>query len=232
MSFLFAPPAQAVIPVLGRENLFFPVRRVYCVARNYGAHAKEMGSNPADAPFFFMKPTDAVTPAAEGEAIRMPFPAATADLQPEIELVACLSKGGSNLSLEEAQAAVWGWCAGIDFTRRDLQRENSKLGRPWTTAKAFDGSAPVSYVRPAAASPDPSDLPIWMTVNGEKRQDGRTSGMTRSAAQIIAELSKFWRLEPGDIVFTGTPGGVAPVHAGDQLFGGVDGIGTIRVELL
>ncbi len=232
MPFLFAPPAQPVIPIEDERYEFFPVRRVYCAARNYAAHAAEMGGEAPEAPFFFMKPADAVVPAGLNKISEIPYPQATNDLQHEVELVACLSKGGRNLTIEEAEDAIWGWCVGIDFTRRDLQREASAKGRPWMAAKAFDRSAPVSHVRPKYRTPLPAPADIYLYVNNEKRQSGSTTQMIFTPAELIVELSKFWELQPGDLVFTGTPSGVSTVKAGDVLQGGVNGVGSLKVKLV
>lgn len=225
MSFLFAPPAQAVIPVDDECGGYFPVRRVYGIAKNYGVLAPGASLDPA---LIFMKPSDNIVPTAAGECARIVMPQAVESMVHEIELVACLSKGGSNLTLEEAEDAVWGWCAGIDFTRRDLRVKDA----PWEPAKAFDGSAPVSFVRPKSKIGVPVPAGIWLDVNGERRQDGRTDQMLRSVFEVIAEISRIWTLAPGDVVFTGTPAGNDPCRAGDLLEGGVEGVGTIRAKLL
>ena len=233
MSFLFAPPQQAVIPVQDERYEFFPVRRVYCIARNYRApgeaqpEAATLGS-----PLFFMKPADAIVPVADGETFALPFPPMGENLRPELELVACLSKGGSNLTVEEAEAAIWGWCVGFDFARGDLQDAAKRAGAPWETAEVFDRCAPVTHVRPAYRAPMPAPADIYCYVGNEKRQAGNTSQMLRSPAEVIALLSTYWTLEPGDIVFTGTPAGVAPVKRGDRLMGGVNGVGQLKVELV
>lgn len=235
MPYLFAPPQQAVIPVQDERYEFFPVRRVYCAARNYSAHAAEVArpGEVVEAPFFFMKPSDAVVPVADGETVRIAAPEdPEARLEYEVELVACLSKGGRNLTEEEAEACIWGWCVGIDFTRRDRQREMSAKGRPWEVAKATDRSAPVSHLRSAYRTPMPAPADIYLYKNNEKVQSGRTDQMMVSPAGLIAELSRTWELQPGDIVFTGTPSGVGPVKKGDVLLAGVNGVGTLRVEIV
>lgn len=225
MSFLFAPPAQAVIPVDDERGDLFPVRRVYGIARNYGKRDSDGRLDPA---LIFMKPADNIVAVAPGACARIVMPEAVDSMVHEIELVACLSKGGSNLTVEEAQAAVWGWCVGIDFTRRDLRVKDA----PWEAAKAFDGSAPVSYVRPKSQIGVPQAAPIWLDVNGERRQDGRTDQMLRGVFEIISEISRVWTLAPGDVIFTGTPAGNDPCRVGDLLEGGVEGVGSIRCEIL
>lgn len=234
MSFVFAPPPQAVIPVQDERYEFFPVRRVYCIARNYRAPGEALlaAGEKLPEPIFFMKPADAVVPVADGETLALAFPPRGENLRPELELVACLSKGGANLTLEEAEAAIWGWCVGIDFARGDLQDESKKHGRPWETAKVFDNCAPVTHVRPAYRAPMPAPADVYFYVGNEKRQSGNTSQMLRSPAEVIAALSTYFTLEPGDIVFTGTPAGVAPVKRGDRLMGGVNGVGQIKVDLV
>lgn len=230
MSFLFAPPAQPVIPVADERYAFFPVRRVFGIAKNYRAAQEPIGDPSAspEAMFFIKSPTD-VTPAPEGGVLHVPYPAATDELIPEIELVACLGSGGRNLTPEEAQKAVWGWCVGIDFTRKDLR----KPGMPWSAAKSFEGSAPVSAVRPAYRTPLPGPADVYLYVNNEKRAGASTTQMIRSAAEVIAALSELWTLEAGDIVFTGTPvPGAGPVKTGDLLMGGVNGVGQLKLQLV
>ncbi|KAA5804725.1 fumarylacetoacetate hydrolase family protein [Alkalicaulis satelles] len=204
----FDPPAPVLAPVSGGQ--FFPVRRIYCVGRNYADHAREMGADPQrEAPFFFSKPRDALV---TGNAA--PYPPATNDLHHEVELVLALGRGGADLSLEDAQAAIWGAAVGIDLTRRDLQAQAKKAGRPWDTAKGFDASAPMGVIRPG---PAPSSGPITLNVNGQLRQSGDLADMIWSGPEIIAHLSRLFRLEPGDLIFTGTPAGVAAVSPGDVL---------------
>lgn len=203
---VFAPPAQIVLPVEGGG--VFPVRRIYCVGRNYADHAKEMGGDPdREAPFFFSKPRDAVT-----TADHVAYPPATENLHHEVELVLALGSGGADLTPDDAQALVYGAAVGVDLTRRDLQAAAKAKGRPWDTAKGFDQSAPIGLIRPGAA---PISGPIVLTVNGETRQTGDLADMTWSGAEVLAHLSSLFRLEPGDLVFTGTPAGVGPILAGD-----------------
>lgn len=230
MSFLFAPPAQPAIPVVDERYTYFPVRRVFGIAKNYYAAGESAQSCGApDEPMFFIKsPTD-VAPVLDGDVLRVPFPAATGELIPEIELVACLGSGGRDIPVEEAYDKVWGWCVGIDFTRKDLR----KPGFPWAAVKSFEAAAPVSCVRPAYRTPMPGPADVYLYVNNEKRSAGNTTQMIRSTAEIISALSKLWTLEAGDIIFTGTPmPGAGAVKPGDTLMGGVNGVGQIKLQLL
>ncbi|MEZ5526506.1 MAG: fumarylacetoacetate hydrolase family protein, partial [Gammaproteobacteria bacterium] len=211
----------------------FPVNRIYCVGRNYAAHAREMGANPErESPFFFSKPANAV---AENGAM-LPFPSRTQDLHHEVELVVALAgesldAKGSNLSLAEAGAAVYGYAVGIDFTRRDLQAQAKDKGRPWDTAKGFDDSAPITAITPVAQAGAIEKADIRLAVNGELRQQGQISDLIWSIPELIAELSTYYRLRSGDLIFTGTPSGVAAVQPGDVLEGHVDGLETLRITL-
>lgn len=228
MPFLFAPPAQPVIPVQDERYEFFPVRRVFCVAGSY-AKAGTPGAKPQL--HIFMKPADAVVPIGPNDVFDMAVEEDEEPLMPEVELVACLSKGGRAMSLEEAADAVWGWCVGIDFTKPELRARLAAAGSSWERAKAFEGSAPVSYVRPDYRSPMPAPADLYLYVGNERRQHGSTGEMTWSAAEIIAEISKTWTLQPGDVVFTGTPAGARPVKRGDLILAGVNGVGSLRVQI-
>lgn len=231
MTHLFAVDIPAV-PIAGRQELF-PVNRIYCVGRNYAAHAREMGANPErESPFFFSKPANAIAP----NGALLPYPQRTQDLHHEIELVvalagAALAVKGEQLSLEEAQAAVFGYGVGIDFTRRDLQAEAKDKARPWDTAKGFDNSAPMTALTPAADVGDLSDAHITLRVNGALRQEGHVSDLIWNIPELIAELSTYYRLRPGDLIFTGTPAGVAAVVTGDVLEGHVDGLETLKITI-
>ena len=218
-------PAQVTVPVAGGGA--FPVRRIYCVGRNYAAHAREMGHDPdREAPFFFMKPADTlVTGGAD-----MPYPAMTADLHHEMEQVVAIGTGGADITEADALSHVWGYAAGLDMTRRDLQGEAKKLGRPWDMGKGFDHSAPIGTMMPASGI-DPGKGAIELTVNGAVRQRSDLSMLIWSVPEVIAYLSKLVRLEPGDLIFTGTPEGVAAVVRGDVLEGSVAGVGTVRVRI-
>jgi fumarylpyruvate hydrolase len=224
---LIPVPSPVMIPTsMGRV---FPVRRIYCVGRNYVEHAREMGANPErEAPFFFSKPADAVL---TGEA-DLPYPVATENLHHEIELVAALRSGGADIPVETALDHVWGYAAGLDMTRRDLQAQAKKAGRPWDMAKGFDHSAPIGLLVPADRLPAPHHGAITLRVNGVLRQGGDLSEMIWSVAETIAHLSRLVRLAAGDLIFTGTPAGVGPVGPGDLLEGAVEGIGTVRTRIL
>ncbi len=219
------PPVQATVPVAGGGS--FPVRRVYCVGRNYAEHAREMGHDPdRELPFFFMKPADAlVTSGAD-----MPYPPMTADLHHEMELVVALKSGGSDIAEADALSHVWGYAAGLDMTRRDLQGEAKKAGRPWDMGKGFDHSAPIGDLAPAHKV-EPGHGRIELKVNGAIRQASNLSSLIWSVPETIAYLSKLVRLEAGDLIFTGTPEGVAAVTRGDVLEGVVEGVGRVRTRI-
>jgi fumarylpyruvate hydrolase len=215
-------PPPTCLPIQGGERLF-PVRRVFCVGRNYGAHVKEMGGDPKDQPpLFFTKPADAVV----GPGGVVPYPTATQELHHEIELVVALKAGGEDVSPEAAANLIYGYAAGVDLTRRDLQAAAKRGGQPWDPGKAFDASAPVGAIRQADQVTDLTGG-IRLSVNGDVRQDGKLSDMIWSIAEVIAEASKLWRLEPGDLIFTGTPNGVGPLDRGDHVVGVVNGVGEV-----
>ncbi|MGZ5269743.1 MAG: fumarylacetoacetate hydrolase family protein [Ramlibacter sp.] len=230
MSFVITPPAQVSLPVVGRGERF-PVRRVYCVGRNYVDHAKEMGFTGREPPFFFFKPADAVVPVPAGETGTIAYPSLTKDLHHEIELVAAIGTGGRNIKAADARKHIWGYAVGLDMTRRDLQGEMKKQGRPWEIGKSFEQSAPTGPVTPAAQAGDIENAAIWLQVNGQDRQRSSVSKLIWNLGEIIEHLSAAWELAPGDLIFTGTPEGVAAVVAGDTLVGGVDGIGELRVRV-
>jgi fumarylpyruvate hydrolase len=228
MTFVIPPAAQPTVEVAG-SGLRFPVHRIYCVGRNYAAHAREMGMDPdREPPFFFAKPADAVV--ANGTPV--PYPPRTANLHHEIELVVAIGSGGRDIPLERALAHVFGYAVGNDLTRRDLQFAAREQGRPWDVAKGFDASAPVSAIRPAAEVGHPERAAIWLEVNGETRQRASLSEMIWSVPEIVAELSTYFELRPGDLIFTGTPEGVGPVGPGDSLVGGIDGLETLRTTIV
>jgi fumarylpyruvate hydrolase len=212
---------QSTIAISGSSQRF-PVRRIYCVGRNYADHARELGNDPKDLPFFFCKPADAVV----ASGTRLTFPSRTADLHHEVELVVALSKGGANILAADANALIFGYAVGIDLTRRDLQAEAKKAGRPWDMAKGFDHSAPIGAlhegVPPAAAA-------ISLSIDGELRQDGNLKDMMWSVAEIIAALSTYVELAPGDLIFTGTPAGVGPVTRGQTARGMIADIEPIEI---
>lgn len=231
MSFVFAPAAPVAVPIAGSQDSF-PVRRVYCVGRNYAAHAREMGFDPdREPPFFFCKPADAVVPVAEGSTLSLPYPPETSNLHYEIELVAAIGKAGTNISVDEALQHVWGYAVGLDMTRRDLQMKMREAGRPWELGKAFDQSAPIGPLHPAQSVSGIEQAGIWLQVNGADRQRSDIGKLIWSIAETIAYLSKYFRLEAGDLIYTGTPEGVGPVVRGDKMVGGVDGLGTLSVQM-
>jgi fumarylpyruvate hydrolase len=222
---LWEPPG---IPVTG-TTARFPVRRIYCVGRNYAEHAREMGGDPErEPPFFFMKPADAVLPL--GGAVR--YAPQTRDLQHEIVLVAAIGRDGRDIPVGSALDHVFGYAVGLDLTRRDLQAELKAKGRPWEMGKAFDQSAPVGAIHPVAKVGHPHQGAIWLEVNGSERQRGDLASMVWSVAEILANLSRYGSLRAGDLVFTGTPAGVGPVAPGDVLRGGIDGLGELTVQIL
>ncbi|MBS0346189.1 MAG: fumarylacetoacetate hydrolase family protein [Proteobacteria bacterium] len=232
MDFVIVPPPLVAVPVVGKDASF-PVRRVYCVGRNYAAHAREMGSDPTrEPPFFFCKPADAVVPVAQGATLELPYPRATANLHHEIELVVAIGEGGADIPVDEALSHVWGYGVGLDMTRRDLQFALRDKGRPWELGKAFDQAAPISPLAPASVVGHPGKGEVWLNVNGESRQRGDVSDMIWSMAEIISNLSTYFRLEPGDLIFTGTPEGVGPVVAGDLIEAGVEGVGSLVVRIV
>ncbi|NYE26038.1 fumarylacetoacetate hydrolase family protein [Pigmentiphaga litoralis] len=232
MAFVVTPSPTVAIPVVGSQDLF-PVRRVYCVGRNYGAHAREMGFDPdREPPFFFCKPADAVIPVAEGDTLSVPYPTLTGNYHYEVELVAAIGKGGENIPVESALDHVWGYGVGLDMTRRDLQMKMREMGRPWEIGKAFDASAPVGPLRPVAAAGNPHDAALSLHVDGAQRQHSRTSMLIWSVAETVADLSRYFRLEPGDIIFTGTPEGVGAVKPGETMTATVEGLGSLSVKIV
>ncbi|WP_332812490.1 fumarylacetoacetate hydrolase family protein [Sphingomonas sp.] len=222
---VIAPPRQAWVPIAGGGR--FPVRRVYCVGRNYAEHIREMGGDERQPPFFFQKPADAIV--HDGAAV--PYPTLTKDLQHEIELVLAIRTGGSAIAEADAAAHVFGLAVGIDLTRRDLQVEARKAGRPWEIGKAFDHSAPIGLLRPLAGAALPVSGAISINVNGETRQQADLGDMTWNAAEIVAQLSRHYRLEPGDLIYTGTPAGVTAVAVGDRLEGRVADLPPLRITI-
>lgn len=225
--FVLPASPRASVAVEGGTRRF-PVRRIYCVGQNYAAHAREMGNNPdREPPFFFSKPADAVV--ESGATI--PYPPRTADLHHEIELVVAIGRGGADISRENALEHVFGYAAGIDLTRRDLQAEARKLGRPWDLAKGFDSSAPIGAISPASAIGHLQRGRIQLAVNGETRQDADLADMIWSAPEIIAVLSTYVRLEAGDLIFTGTPAGVGPIRPGDRVSGRIEGSRNVDLAI-
>jgi fumarylpyruvate hydrolase len=229
MSLVIAAPAPITIPVAGGGS--FPVRRIYCVGRNYEEHAKEMGFTGREPPFFFMKPADAIVNVAEGTIGEIPYPAGTSNLHYEIELVAAIGIGGANIKAADAMKHVWGYAVGLDMTRRDLQGVAKKEGRPWEIGKGFDQSAPIGPIVPAASAGNPGNAAITLSVNGQMKQSSSTSKLIWSIAESIEHLTTYWRLEPGDLIFTGTPEGVGAVVSGDLMEGAVAGVGSLKVKV-
>ena len=226
-NFAFPPPAPSTVPVEGGDAVF-PVRRILCVGRNYAAHRREMGGDERDPPFFFAKPADAVV-ALTGPG-EVPYPVATHDLHHEIELVVALKSGGANIAVEAAMDCVFGYAVGVDLTRRDLQAAAKAKGQPWDAAKGFDASAPISAIRPAdEARPDGA---IRLSVNGQERQVGQIANMIWTIPEVIAEASKLWTLAAGDLIFTGTPEGVAAIGRGDTIAGEVEGVGRLDFTIV
>ena len=223
--FLFEPYAPVTVPI-ARGGLF-AVRRIYCVGRNYVEHIREMGNDERDPPFFFAKPADAVV--VGGAAV--PYPPQTADLHHEIELVVAIGKDGSDIAVPDALDHVYGYAAGLDMTRRDLQAQAKKAGRPWEMAKAFDYSAPIGTIEPASAIGHPDKGAVTLSVNGEVRQQGDLVEQIWSVAEAIAHLSGFVTLRAGDLIMTGTPSGVGAVVRGDVLEGAIEGVGTVRTVI-
>ena len=230
MSFVFAPPAQVSVPVVGRVERF-PVHRVYCVGRNYVEHAKEMGFTGREPPFFFLKPASAVVPVEAGQTGTIHYPTLTKDFHHEIELVVCIGRAGRDIAAADAASYIYGYAVGLDMTRRDLQGEMKKQGRPWCIGKAFEESAPIGPITPAAQAGDVAKAGIWLQVNGKDRQRSNVDKLIWNIGETIEHLSKAWTLQPGDLIYSGTPEGVAAVVAGDTLAGGVDGLVPLTVKV-
>ncbi|WP_428423948.1 fumarylacetoacetate hydrolase family protein [Methylibium sp.] len=230
MNHVIAPPTTPSIAVHGKSERF-PVRRIYCVGRNYAEHAIEMGGTGREAPFFFMKPADAVLPVEAGAIGAMPYPSLTKNLHHEVELVVAIGQGGRDIPAAEALRHVWGYAVGLDMTRRDLQNDMKKAGRPWDIGKGFEASAPIGPLTPAAQVPGIHRAPIVLDVNGTVRQVSHIDRMIWSVAEIIEHLSAAWTLAPGDLIYTGTPEGVAAVVAGDLLEARVEGLEPLRVRI-
>jgi fumarylpyruvate hydrolase len=233
MAFVFPPHPPAALPVAG-STACFPVRRVFCVGRNYADHAREMGAadqaEGREPPFFFMKPGDAVV--GGGGEIGVAYPPLTNNLHHEVELVVALGSGGANVAVDAAKDLIFGYAVGLDLTRRDIQARAKEKGHPWDMGKGFDQSAVAGVIRPAAQVGHPDRGRIWLAVNGEIRQDGDLAAMLWKVADIIANLSTMVRLAAGDLIYTGTPAGVGPLLPGDVLDAGVDGVGTLRARIV
>lgn len=230
MQLVMTAPPVPVVPVHG-QAAHWPVRRIYCVGRNYAEHAREMGHSGREAPFFFMKPGDAVLP-VQGGVGRLLYPSLTANLHHEVELVAAIDQPGRDIPVDRALAHVWGYAVGLDMTRRDRQNDMKAQGRPWCIGKGFDASAPIGAITPAADVPGIHSAEIQLDVNGSRRQSGRIDGMIWNVAEIIAQLSQAWELAPGDLVFTGTPEGVGAVQIGDRLEARIAGLQPLVLDVV
>jgi fumarylpyruvate hydrolase len=224
-TYAFPPHAIPTVPVEGSDSVF-PVRRILCVGRNYAAHAREMGADTRDPPFFFSKPADAVAP-LKGQ---IAYPPATSDLHHEIELVVALKSGGANLSVAQAMESVFGYAVGVDLTRRDLQGAAKAKGQPWEAGKAFDESAPITAIRVMDAPPP--EAAVTLSVNGQERQRGEVGDMIWNVGEVIAKASELWSLAAGDLIFTGTPEGVGAIARGDKIVGEVEGVGRLEFTLV
>jgi fumarylpyruvate hydrolase len=231
MQYLFPPAAPVSVPVVGQDTRF-PVHRIYCVGRNYEEHAKEMGFTGREPPFFFLKPADALVLVAPGETASMPYPSLTKNLHHEIELVVAIGTGGKNIAAADAHKHIYGYAVGLDMTRRDLQGDMKKQGRPWCIGKAFDHSAPIGPITPAAEVPAINDAMIHLDVNGQQRQHSTIGKLIWNIAETIEHLSAAWELQSGDLIYTGTPEGVAAVVTGDTLTGSVEGLQGISVKIV
>lgn len=231
MTLVFDAPTPVCVPVLGQGGAF-PVRRVYCVGRNYAAHAQEMGFSGREPPFFFLKPADCLVVVPQGQTGRIPYPSLTRDLHHEIELVVAIGKGGTDIAPADAASHIYGYAVGLDMTRRDLQAEMKKQGRPWCIGKAFDFSAPIGPITPAAAAGDIHHAAIDLHVNGQQKQSSHISDLIWNVAETIAHLSAAWALAPGDLIFTGTPEGVGAVNRGDALTGRIQGLASLGIDIV
>ena len=223
------PPAPIPsLPVVGTPARF-AVRRIYCVGRNYAEHAREMGASGREAPFFFLKPADALLPVEGSATTHLPYPSLTQELHHEVELVVAIGLGGRDIAVNEALRHVWGYAVGLDMTRRDLQAEMKKQGRPWCIGKGFDASAPIAALTPAAQAGDLAQAHMRLQVNGQERQHGEIAHMIWNVAETIAALSRAWTLQPGDLILTGTPAGVGAVQPGDGISAQIDGLTPLQL---
>ena len=227
---LFPPPSVPLVPIAGSAQAF-PVHRIYCVGRNYEDHAKEMGFTGREPPFFFLKPTDAVLVAVGDAPTTLPYPNLTENLHHEVELVVAIGKGGSNIAATDAMQHVYGYAVGLDMTRRDLQNTMKRDGRPWCIGKGFDASAPIGAIVPAAEAGNVAQAGISLRVNGEVRQSSAVSKLIWNIAETIEHLSRAWTLQPGDLIYTGTPEGVGAVVRGDLLEAQIDGLPSIQLRV-
>jgi fumarylpyruvate hydrolase len=232
MTYVFEPPSPAAAFVAGRDARF-PIHRIYCVGRNYAAHAREMGFDPdREPPFFFCKPADALFPARADETLSLPYPSETENFHHEVELVVAIGRGGERIDVAAAAEHVWGYAVGLDMTRRDLQIAARKLGRPWELGKAFDQSAVLGPLHERGTVPGVNHAEIELTVDGEVRQRSRIDNLIWSVDETIAYLSRFFRLEPGDLIYTGTPEGVGAVVRGDRMTARISGLTPLDVQIV
>jgi fumarylpyruvate hydrolase len=228
MAYVISAAPQTSVAVAGTADRF-PVHRIYCVGRNYAAHSREMGHDPdREPPFFFQKPADTIVP----EGGEFPYPSASSSVHYEMELVVALAKGGDNIAAERALDYVYGYGVGLDMTRRDLQNASKDMGRPWESGKAFECSAPCSRIYPVSQVGHPSTGSIWLTVNGDTKQQADLADMIWDVPHIIAYLSELFTLQPGDLIYTGTPAGVGSIQRGDVMRGGVDKVGEIEIKVV
>lgn len=233
MPYVFPPIETAALPIHGSNDLY-SIRRIYCVGRNYADHAREMGSDPErEPPFFFCKPNDrqSVLPVAAGKVVDLPYPPLTENYHYEAELVVAIGKGGKNIAPEQAAAHIFGYAVGLDMTRRDLQASMRQIGRPWEIGKAFDYSAPIGELHPLADTGEINAADIRLSVNGKTKQQSNISHLIWSVSETIAKLSELFELQPGDLIFTGTPEGVGPVIKGDEIEAVISGLSAIRLRI-
>ena len=230
-NYVFPPAHQVSVPVLG-TTARFPVQRIYCVGRNYEEHAKEMGFTGREPPFFFIKPANTIVNVEAGTTGTVPYPPMTSNFHHEIELVACIGTGGKNIKAADAKKHIFGYAVGLDMTRRDLQNEQKKLGRPWCIGKSFDHASPIGPITPAAQAGNVESAEIYVQVGGVDRQRSNVSKLIWNLGEIIEYISAAWELQAGDLIYTGTPEGVAAVVSGDTMVGSVAGLGELRVKVI
>ena len=231
MNYVFEPEPQVAVPVVGSDAMY-PVRRIYCVGRNYAAHAREMGFDPdREPPFFFCKPDNSVVVVPPGKTVEVAYPSQCSDYQHEIELVVAIGKAGRDIAVERSNEHVFGYAVGLDMTRRDLQLRARDKGRPWELGKAFDQSAPIAPIHPVSKVGHPTKGAVWVQVDGADRQRSDIAKLIWSVPEVIANLSTFFELQPGDLIYTGTPEGVGKVERGQTMRGGLDGLGELSVRV-
>jgi fumarylpyruvate hydrolase len=231
MTYVFEPAPLVAVPIIG-SNETFPVRRIYCVGRNYEAHAREMGISSREAPFFFMKPADAIVAVPDNAPGSICYPPMTANLHHEVELVVAIGKDGADIARADAGNHIWGFAIGLDMTRRDLQQAAKSERHPWESGKSFDQSAPIGPLHRVAMTGVPDRGEIWLNVNGERRQTGNLADLIWTVEEVIEHLSRLFVLRKGDLIFTGTPEGVGPVRSGDGITCGIGDLGEISVRIL